>query len=166
MARYYLNGQEVTREEWSKNSAGITPGKPPLIKSDTTFLAGHCNGNQFERQQKIGDLYRREALAAGVDPKGKVYLSSLAAFPGDPQAWVSGRGDVQRVCEERGWSCSGDVNVKAREPISAPHEVPIADDLVDKQTAEVLSTIPDAQHVDVADLREQVKERISPHWSK
>ena len=140
--------------------------KTPAIRTDATFLQGHINGNQFEKTPWLGDVYKKEAVAAGINITGKVYLSQLASYPGDPQAWVSGRGDVQRVCEERGWGCAGSVNVRAQEADTEPKDMPVADDIVDARTAEVLAGVPDPMHVDVADLREQVREHITPHWSK
>src|SRR5271154_7062156 len=81
-------------------------GQPPMSNTDREFLAGTENGRQFEGQEEVGDYYRQEATKAGVNTTGKVYKNGLARFPGDPEAWVSGRGDVQRVIEERGWNCS------------------------------------------------------------
>src|SRR5258708_4634056 len=110
--------------------------RPPSIAgTDSIFMEGRCNGSQFDGQEAIGDLYKAEATAAGVDTTGKVYLSSLADHPGDPRAWVSGRGDVQRVCEERGYGCTGAVKVKGREaePVA---DVPVAADIVDEKVAE------------------------------
>jgi hypothetical protein len=84
--------------------------KPPAGVSDCTFLAGHCNGSQFDKgpfQRLMGDKLRAEAEANGQNTKGKVYLGSLAKYPGDPAAWVESRDDVKRVCERRGWGCEG-----------------------------------------------------------
>jgi len=139
-------------------------GRGPSIKTDATFLQGQWN--QFEKTAWLGDRYKKVADEAGVDITGKLYLSQLAAYPGDPRAWVSGRGDVQRVCEERGWGCSGDVSVKAQEPISEPASIGIADDIVDRKVGEILATVEAPEQVDVQDLREQVKDKISPPWSK
>ena len=140
---------------------------PGMAGTDSAFLEGHCNGSQFDGQEHIGDMYRAEAAAAGVDVKGKVYLGSLAQYPGDPAAWVSGRGDVKRICEERGWGCRGAVNVKAAEPLETPKDIPIASDIVDNQVGEILAHVPvrERPRVDVQDLREQVADRLKPSWS-
>lgn len=137
-------------------ASGVTPS----CLTDSVFLEGHCNGNQFESQPQVGDGYAAEARAAGVDPKGKVYLSGLARFPGDPEAWVSGRGDVQRVCEQRGWGCKGAVSV-ARADSEPPPPVAVANDIVESQMDRVLATVPDPERVDTEDLREQVTARLS-----
>jgi hypothetical protein len=143
-------------------------GHLPTLVTDATFLESRCNGNQFDGQEEMGDLYKAEATAAGVDTTGKVYLSSLADYPGDPRAWVSGRGDVQKVCEERGYGCNGAVKVK-RPQAEPPADVPVASDIVDAKVAEIIETqVPegDRKRVDVQDLREQVTDRLKPHWTE
>jgi len=139
---------------------------PHTAGTDTVFLAGHCNGNQFEKNEHIGNMYRAEAAAAGVDVKGKVYLGGLAAYPGDPEAWVSGTGDVRRVCEQRGWGCRGAVKVRSGEPVEPVPEIPLAPDIVDAEVGKVLERTPNRKHIDVGDLREQVKDKLTPPWHK
>lgn len=142
--------------------------KPPMSNTDREFLEGHCNGNQFEGCPELGELYRREAAAVGVDVTGKVYLSGLAEYPGDPRAWVSGRADVEAVCQERGWGCKGAVNIKAAELAEAPKSTPIADDIVEDRVLDILEEMPegDAAKVDVVELREKVTEELTPHWAR
>lgn len=89
--------------------------QPPGGMTDSTFLEGHCNGNQFEKRPEFGDHYKKIAEQAGVSVKGKVYKGGLARFPGDPEAWVGGRADVERVCRQRGWGCEGAVSVAPTE---------------------------------------------------
>ena len=107
--------------------------KFPGVKTDSTFLSGHCNGNQFEAAPALGDHYKSLAEAEGFDTTGKVYLRGLASYPGDPRAWVSGRGDVERVCRERGWSCDGAVSVDAPRYAEPTPDIPIADDLIQNE---------------------------------
>lgn len=165
-----LDYNRMRREGVSHNLAEMFAlQQPPMMGgTDSAFLEGHCNGNQFEGSEEVGDFYKEEASAAGVDVKGKVYLSGLAAYPGDPEAWVTGRGDVKRVCEQRGWGCRGAVNVKSADAVAPPPEVGIAPDIVDAEAAKVLEHIPARQrkHVDVGELKEQIKDKITPRWSK
>ncbi len=140
---------------------------PPMSNTDREFLQGHCNGNQFIGQEQIGDFYRKEAEAAGVNPTGKVYMAGLANYPGDPEAWVSGRGDVQRVCEQRGFDCEGSVNVKAaRCRDTAPKEIGIADDIVDREVGEIMAAVEDPTVVDPREVRESVVAKRKPYWAK
>lgn len=108
----------------------------PGTVTDREFLKGHCNGNQFDETpltRQIGDVYRRQAEAAGVNVTGKVYIGQLARFSGDPNAWVENRGDVKRVCEENGMSCEGLVKVETDPGPTydiGSHDEPLAPDLV------------------------------------
>lgn len=165
--RVKINGRDVSREQLR---ASVDPeilrdmlesGVPPMSNTDREFLEGRCNGNQFERNPGLGDHYARVARRHGVDSKGKVYLSGLASFPGDPRAWVDGRGDVAKVCDERGWGCVGSVNrpvTKVVEPTGGG----VAPDLIDEKA------VPLAENtgVPLAEAREQVREMIKPHWVK
>lgn len=115
---YKLNGRTVSREEFlgasgaakERLQAMFDSGETPGVMTDAVFLQGHCNGNQFERRPEIGDFYASVAKAHGVDHTGKVYMSSLARYPGDPLAWVSSRGDAERVIDANGWGAEGAVS--------------------------------------------------------
>lgn len=141
----------------------LASGRPPRGKTDDTFLAiqDNCNGKQFERQPGVGDLYRRRARAAGVSTTGKVYLSALAEYPGDPHAWVAGRGDVRRRCEERGWGCDGAVKVRGREHEHKP--VGLAADIVEREARKLMERDPGLRP---EDARERAFRLRAPHWAK
>ncbi len=130
---------------------------PPACKTDREFLRGHVNGSQFEGQESLGEAYAAEARRRGVNITGKVYLSGLAAYPGDPEAWVSGRGDVERVLDARGWGCQGDVT-RRMQVVAEPLNVEVAPDIVDDKVAEILVAqgVSDPNSVDLEDLRSQV----------
>lgn len=140
----------------------------PQIVTDNTFLTGHANGSQFEKRPEMGDFYRRRAEAGGQNVKGKVYLSGLAEYPGDPRAWVSGRGDVQKVCEERGYGCDGAVTVKRDRSVEPPPPVDVADDIVDEHAQMIVAKEPERGRTPEkkAELKEQVRQRLKPHWAK
>lgn len=127
--------------------------KFPALKTDSTFNAGRCNGNQFEDVPGLGDHYKKIAEAAGVSTTGKYYCSGLADFPGDPTAWVSDRGDVLRVAREKNLNVDGDVTHRAseREPIP---DIDVADDLIDREVAEILDEDPTRDRMEV---REEVR---------
>jgi hypothetical protein len=148
---------EACREEGTSHNLAemFAFREVPRGNTDKTFLTGHCNGSQFEGQDYAGDYYASVARAGGVNPKGKVYLSGLADFPGDPKAWVSGRGDVERVAKERGYSVEGSVTVKPRERTGAPH-IEVAEDIVDAEVNRIAASVPDSHMVDTVDLKEQV----------
>ena len=156
------------REEGSSPTLALmfaTQQGPGLV-TDNTFMHGHCNGNQFEKTPWRGDYYRQVAKKAGFNITGKVYKPSLADFPGDPKAWVSGRGDVTRVAEERGWNVEGSVNVKGRKPGDFERKpVGVADDIVDAEVQQIIESTPEPIK-DVGELRDKVRNKRKPHWAK
>ncbi len=143
----------------------------PALRTDVTLLQGHSNGNQFEKTPQIGNWYRHMARKAGVSTQGKVYLSSLANFPGDPRAWVSDRHDVQQLVKERGWKVNGAVNQN-----SQPQEEPkdhrpaggVAPDIIENELTRAIEQNPEIAPTpkEKADLREKIRQKRKPHWAK
>lgn len=157
--------EECRNQGTSHNlSEMFASGQTPGAMTDSVFLEGHANGNQFEGQEHIGDFYKREAKIAQVDVKGKVYLSGLAQYPGDPRAWVSGRGDVQRLCEERGWDADGAVKVRAGRR-EAPETVALAEDIVLKETEKLIEKEPELGR-NIEEVKDKVRKKHTPHWAK
>lgn len=134
-------------------------GAFPGVRTDATFNKGRCNGNQFEQSPWIGDRYREVAESMGCNTTGKFYMNQLAEFPGDPAAWVSGRGDVERVCLERGYSCDGAVNVKSQPRAKEePGGYRVDPALIRREVDEIMAENAGARREDVEervrDLRE------------
>lgn len=129
---------------------------PPMSNTDREFLEG--TGEQFSKTPGMGDFYKRVAERHGQNTKGKTYISGLARFPGDPEAWVTGRGDVKRVCEQRGWDCDGSVKVKGVKPdTSGPYRV--ADDLVADRASDLLAA---GAARDAEEAGHKAREQLSP----
>lgn len=107
-------------------------GRAPRGVTDDTRFAGFSKvgGAQFGSDE-IREAYMQPAREAGVDVTGKQYFSELAAYPGDPEAWVDSQGDMRRLLEKRGWGCDGDLKVKAKNGDGPPKGVGLADDIVD-----------------------------------
>lgn len=165
-----INGRQVDRvpdtpESRRKFDDMVLSGQAPRANSDREFLMGKCNGNQFEGMERLGDHYRRVAEAHGQDVHGKVYLSGLARFPGDPEAWVSGKGDVENVLDRRGWGAEGAVSRPVTN-VAPPANVAVAPDIVEDKVDEILSGVEDPGRVDREDLAEQVTDRLKPHWAQ
>lgn len=164
-----LRGKYISldpRKDSAKFDAMVESGQVPGCMTDSVFLEGSENGRQFAKNPKIGDHYKKECEKRGGQTKGRKYLSQLAKFPGDPSAWVSGRGDVQKVLEKRGWGSEGSVNVKQRGPDKPPPPpVPIADKIVDRETARELEgqTVTKREYMD---KREKVRNRLLPPWAR
>lgn len=138
-------------------------GQTPGVMTDSVFLEG--TGEQFAKTPYLGDHYKKVAESYGQNVKGKVYKSGLARFPGDPLAWVNGRGDVQRICEARGMDCDGAVKVRAneRKPVEG---VDIADDIVEARVEKMVEASPEPLKESRQELREKVREKIKPLWKK
>lgn len=76
--------------------ANQTP--PGDWRSDRTFMAL----NQFNDNPAEGLRLKKKAERAGVSvPEGAIYMSGLARYRGDPQAWVRGIDDVRRAASKR-----------------------------------------------------------------
>lgn len=109
----------------------LQSGRTPSIKTEATFQA-KAGGRLgvASLHPAVRGHYLNAAAEAGVSTDGKVYEPRAAAYPGDPQAWISGPDDVKRLVEDRGWSMDGDATVKGREVATVKGPV-IADDLVE-----------------------------------
>ncbi len=113
----------------------------PTLNTDSTFLAGEETGYK--------------------------YIHQLADYPGDPKARVSGRGDIQRICEERGFGCSGAVNVKGSDKGRSPaKEIGMAPDLVEQYTDRAIAADPGLAEKPREEVKEKVVKRHRPHWAK
>ena len=130
----------------------------PSLQTDTTFLKG---GDGFDSDEDR--LAAHEAAkAAGVTPSGR-YISQLAEYPHDPRAWVNSTAEVKRRCEERGYSCDGAVQVKAR-AISGPGHLEepyqVAEDIVQEGVDNQLGeNVVSAQ--ERVDLEDKLRKRYS-----
>ncbi len=156
----------VPRGDGAKVNAMLESGVPPAANTDREFLMGSENGRQFQNRPEVGNQYKKVTESLGGSVQGKKYISQLARFPGDPEAWVSGRGDVQKVIDERGWGCDGAVKAKVREAESPPVPGPeVADDIVERETHKELEgqTVKKKEYLDT---KEKVKNRLKPHWKK
>lgn len=170
--RYQIDDKDVTAEEFKLATQTVEEarlremlkeGRAPHGVSDCTFMRDSANGKQFANSSGQGDHYRGVAESMGASTTGKKYLSGLARFPGDPEAWVDSRGDVQKVLEKRGWGSKGTINVKPRIGDTEPEAGPaMAPDLVEKYATEIAMRDPHPELVDMKDLKEQVVDRMAP----
>ena len=167
---YFVGDREVGEAEYhaalpSRLDEMFRDQTPPGCVTDNTFLAGRGGAYaQFSEDDIGGNFYRKEALKAGVNPHGKVYMPSLASRPGDPEAWVSGRGDVRRVCEQRGWGVEGagmNIPVTNVAPVSEKYEP--APDLVADRMEQLKAKDPGLKGEDLAG---KAKESLMPAWGK
>ena len=146
---------------------GLKEGIAPSIVTDSTFMSGWYSGDQFEKSPVIGEAYRSRAKAFGVNPKGKRYLHQLAEFAGDPRAWVESRGDVQRLCEERGYNCDGMVKVKSPTKEYVDKGEYVADDIIDNYVADQIEAVGDdfvPTEQQINDMKDAARDKLTPNY--
>lgn len=135
-------------------------GTAPQAQTSREFMQGHCNGSQFEKTPHIGEAYARPARQAGVHTSGRRYMSSLARFPGDPEAWVDSLDEGKKLCEKRGWGMT-DGNerelVKMRQPEKERVPVEVADDILEEQANLEIAAAPKGS---LKESKREIKERI------
>lgn len=133
---------------------------PPMSNTDREFLEGQHE--QFAATPHHGDYYAKQAKRHGLaNTKGLTYMPGLARFPGDPQAWVTGRGDVAKVVEKNGWACDGSVKVNAMRQ-EEPKVVDVAPDIVQDVAERRMVVDPDLRHKDRRTVLEETKDMIAP----
>lgn len=135
---------------------------PPRGKTDRELFEGvgtldkQFSGNTAQIESVVA-----AARARGYEPNpNDVYMPSLAEDVGDPLAFVpatGGRNHIRRVCELRGVSCHGMVEVKGR-PLEAPIEAgALAPDLANEMIDRQIAANPDLARVDRRDLAAEVQ---------
>lgn len=159
----------TTRELLAAHQARLRSRFPiPAIRTDATFFAGKATIDLPDKSP-LTKLYKQRAAAAGVSTQGKHYFGKIADSMGDPEAWVSSRADIKRVCEKRGWGCEGP-GIKVRPAVGpdepGPYEKPyrVADDVV-SEAAELRiekDGLTDLTPKEKTRLREQVRSQITP----
>ena len=134
------------------------------LSTDTSWRAGLNGRDEFRGVKWLREKAERKARAAGVNPTGKRFMSQLARFEDDPQAWVDSKADIKRVCEKEGFRCRGAVNVEApeRDPEPAkPYRV--ADDIVDRTVREKLIAdgVDKVSKAEFSQLKEQASRQLA-----
>ncbi len=142
--------------ESRKMAAMLALRQGPALRTDSEFRRGHTNGSQFSACPWVGTHHRRAAERAGLDPTGRIYLSGLARYPGDPAAWVSGRGDIRRLVEDRGWGCSGAVNVPRRE-VEPMKDIPVSAEIVGQYAARLRRDNPSLSALDAWEKAQAIR---------
>jgi hypothetical protein len=134
---------------------------PGVHSTDRSFMRG------THAQEANHDTYRYAAAApAGVDTNGRRYISGLARFPNDPEAWVSVLSDVRRIVRDRGWNCEGAVNYRGFEPADHPQDegpYVAAPDILDRHVAARLAEYESGDRTEqrIGDLRDTVTQELS-----
>lgn len=162
--KYMIGNKSVSRDSFLDGANGvreiISTGEFPSLHTDDEFMAnrGSLQSQLGEQTADIVKLAQRH----GYNPKhSDVYLSSIARFPGDPEAFVShdsARGKIKKTLEKRGWSCDGSVKVKGRQ--MEPKQTRLATDLAVEGARSLARANPKAK---VGDL---IEEAVHVHGAK
>ena len=156
-----LNGQ-------SHNMAMVLASRQfPGIKTDAIFNQGKFAGSTDDR---TGRIHQRTLIKlaeeAGVSTTGKWYCSGLAAYPGDPVAWIDSQADALRIAEDRGLKLSGYIDYEPPEQEPLP-SFDVDPALLHREAAEVCSAAPGSDYREVYeqlhDLRSGKTVFTKPH---
>lgn len=133
---------------------------PPRCLTDREYLAGHYGAKWHEtdpitRAKRIKN-YRR--LTGRNPPQNAVYEERLASQPGDPDAFLSGRGDLLRLARKRGLKMSGAVEYTPPELPPKPR-VRLAEDVIQDSIVDHVRRDPALKRKPAAELREMVIEK-------
>lgn len=117
---------------------------PVEVVSDTSlFTADRLDGNSrsgIRDGTLVGDRFQQMAREAGVVTRGKQYMGGLARFPGDPQAWVSTRGEIRKIAEKRNLNVDGIVKHKAEQ--APPPKKGLSESIVKRYVDQELARNP------------------------
>ncbi len=158
-ARYVQMRQDGQTHNFAEMLA--TRSFPGVKGTDSVFMEGRkLGGQQFEGLPRpMGQRYLDVAAKAGVNVSGKYYSGTLARFPMDPRAWVSGLGDVRRIARERNVGLSGAVEIaspKYADGYVPPEKYQVAEEIVDRHVGELAGDGPVT-----AEVRAEVAKKLA-----
>jgi hypothetical protein len=162
---FYLRQRRAGVEPvWAKMTAeGMAPG----AKTDREFFEGrHTLDQQFsDNTMQLGEMERATKAMGFKPPRNSVYEPSLAQFPWDPRAFITGgRGEVEKraeamgfVSEGAGKSYDGLVKMRPRQPENPTPAGKLAPDLVAGLIQQKIAANPDLARVPMRDLAADVQ---------
>lgn len=166
-AQYWMMRERGSNDKFA---AMVALQAGPVLSTDDTFFQGQKPLYEQFGSQKHLDRYIKAAKKRGFTPSpNSTYFSSLARFPGDPEAFVTraqGRSYIRKLCEQRGWACEGAVKVDHREPESDPLAYenckPLGEDLIRNREEQMIQKNPELKRADRRELREQILAKHGP----
>lgn len=138
--------------------------RAPASRTDREFFAGRPKLDEQFKDERTLNEYVKRARKKGYNPNpNDVYLSQLARFPGDPEAFVSGgRNQIKRVLEKRGWGCEGIVDVKPAQYTPEPKAAPLHPKIIEETACQMVRANPDLAKKSKAELSEMVIDAHGP----
>ncbi len=145
-------------------ASSLATQRAPYGKCRNNVLRGHSIGEEFEGDDRMQARYRRHAKKAGVSLNGKKFISQLATYPGDPEAWISTAEDVKRICKKRNWTCRGMVEHKHHE--NPPREsIPMDKQIFAEEVQRECEKDPGKLHK-LEKTKAEVWDKITPGYKK
>ena len=125
----------------------------PGIATNKTFMANRDDG--FGSDDAGRKRAYAKARAQGINPTGKVWMPQL-------NAWVGGRDDVKRICEQKNYNCDGLVTHRAHEtPPPEKKRYEVDEKIVQREVNEIIETQqPDATPKERKKLVEETRTRL------
>jgi hypothetical protein len=146
-------------QRWAEMCALQQP--PGTQGTDRAFMEGRYHGGHFDQlPDRQAAWLMKEAKAAGISTRGKVYMSGLADKRGhlDPMAWVDSVDDVKRVAKVRQLEVRGIVNYSPPEGAAPPKRVDMNPKLVRELAKKEMAKTPGLSRAEASRI---VKERHS-----
>lgn len=133
--------------------------RAPAIETDTRWIDGH--DQSVNPDSYYGHEVLAEAKKAGVNTSRAVYKSSLARYPGDPQAWVESRADCIRRAEALGLTLEGEINYEPTQydPPEESSSYRVADDIVEEHYQGAIEADPSL--AGKKDFKEELADTLS-----
>lgn len=134
---------------------------PPRALTDRELFAGVGSlAKQFDGAEdqlnKLVKLAKKRGFKPGVND---FYNPMLAAFPGDPEAFIpptGGRNHMRRLAEKRQMSLDGAVTVKKPEYREPTPDIPLQESYIREKMAAMVAADPQAAKADKRELRSEV----------
>lgn len=157
---YLLNEYQRLRENGEPHgfAAMLVLQSPPSCMTDSVYFEGRKRLGDEIPDEQIPAMERALARQGFKPNETDVYDPGLARFQWDKEAFVpasGGRGYIKKLLEKRGWGGEGPVKVKARVDEPAP-PVPLAEDLIAKNTRQMLARHPEMGRKRKEEIREAV----------
>ena len=156
----------IARGESERLAEIMALQQPPGISgTNDQFLRGKKNGEQFDMDKPFDkavlEMYRQQALEAGVSIEGKYYFTRAADYPGDPRAWHASKEDLHAYLRSRKTWSGGQVEGEAFETEDTPYCV--SDEIVDEEIEKLREQHPEAGRTEreYRDLQEEFRKKLS-----
>ena len=129
----------------------------PALNTDSTFMRDRGNNRHLDSVDPVSrQHYMDMARKAGISIQGRDYIPGLARFPGDPDAWVDSRADVERVARDHNMTVmSPTINVEAPRYYDPGPEIQVDPELVQREVTEMIIQNPSLKN-HAPDLAQEV----------